>query len=216
MESILFINANLHGHINPTLPLVKELVADGNRVDYFCAQQFQEKVMETGAEFLNYPASLDNTDFIEFYKMCIRAFEDSEYFVVMSIGKKCDKKQLERIPSNFYVDNFLPQLSVLKHTDVFITHSGFNSVSEALYYGVPLYALPIVNDQHMVAKRVKDMQLGIVGQFKEITPQMLKDGVEEILNNHHIKENCNKFSQLFREAKHLSSVAKKLEEIARG
>jgi MGT family glycosyltransferase len=382
----------LYGHINPTLPLVKELVDHGNQVDYFCSQQFQEKVMATGASFLNYSDELDaflasyrptdrhpfymlmeyillyaemmlpgvlkliknnrydmiisdslfggplflkqilqipvvsshssfamsnapvpasmlepgihpqldhcyeilericskyaipipglvdifiskaewnvvytipefngdagldcskylftgsaiqrdtetefegffykndrpviyislgsiNTDFIEFYKMCIKTFEGSDYFVVMSIGKKCNINQLGTIPSNFYVGNFLPQLGILKQTDIFITHAGFNSVSEALYYGIPLYALPMVNDQYLVAKRIKDMELGIVGKFKEITPQALRDGVEELLLNEQIKGNCQRISMLLRESNRLSFVAESLEEICMG
>ena len=109
-----------------------------------------------------------NTDFIAFYKMCIHAFENLDYYVVMSIGNKCKIDQLGTIPSNFYVGNFLPQLAVLRQTDIFVTHAGFNSVSEALYYGIPMYALPLVNDQYMVAKRIKDLELGRVGQFSDI------------------------------------------------
>lgn len=392
MANILFINANLYGHINPTLPLVKKIVNNGNHVDYFCSKQFQEKVMAAGASFLNYSAELDaflasyrpadrhpfymlmeyillyaevmlpevlkliknnqynmiisdslfggpfflkqilqipvvsshssfamsnapvpdsmlgpgihpqldhcyaileqicskyaipvpglvdifiskadwnvvytipefngdagldcskylftgsviqkdteiefegffykndrmviyislgsiNTYFIEFYKMCIKAFEGSDYYVVMCIGDKCNINQLGIIPSNFYVGNFLPQLAILKQTDIFITHAGFNSVSEALYYGIPLYALPMVNDQYMVAKRIKDMELGIVGKFKEITPQALRDGVEELLSNEQIKGNCQKISMLLRESDRLSFVAEYLDEISMG
>jgi MGT family glycosyltransferase len=157
-----------------------------------------------------------NTDFIEFYKMCIEALKDSDYFVVISIGKKCSRDQLGEIPPNFYVGEFLPQLAILKQTAVFITHAGFNSVSEALYYGVPLYALPMVNDQYMVAKRIKDMNLGIVGKFKEITPQDLRDAVENLRSNEQIKENCQRISAQFREFNRLSFVAQSLEEISKG
>jgi MGT family glycosyltransferase len=148
--------------------------------------------------------------------MCIKTFEDSDYYVVMSIGEKCNINQLGTIPSNFYVGNFLPQLAILKQTDVFISHAGFNSVSEALYYGIPLYVLPMVNDQYMVAKRIKDMELGIVGKFKEITPQALRDGVEELLSNEQIKENCKRISLLLRESNRLSFVAESLKKISMG
>ena len=66
MAIILFVNANLNGHINPTLPLVKELIARGNQVDYFCSQQFKEKVNSTGAKFLNYSKELE--EFLLFYR----------------------------------------------------------------------------------------------------------------------------------------------------
>ncbi|WP_033165637.1 hypothetical protein [Clostridium sp. KNHs205] len=66
MANILFVNANLYGHINPTLPLVRELVKRGNKVDYFCSKQFEEKVIAEGAVFLNYSAELD--DFLAAYR----------------------------------------------------------------------------------------------------------------------------------------------------
>lgn len=389
MANILFVNANLYGHINPTLPLVRELVKRGNKVDYFCSKQFEEKVIAEGAVFLNYSTELDeflaayrptdrhpffllmeyillyaeavlpgvlelihrkeydmvvcdslfgapyfldqliqipvvsshssfamshapvpdsmlqpgthpqldhcyeilnricdkykvpvpglsdifisksqwnvvytipefngdagleaskyfftgalvekvvaepmddipqkdsrpliyislgsvNTDFIDFYKMCLEAFKASDVFVMMSIGKKCKIEQLGDIPSNFYVGNFLPQLAILEQADVFITHAGFNSVNEALSYSVPMYAFPMVNDQHMVAKRLNDLKLGIVGQFKEISPQSLREGTEQLLREKEYKENCIRISKQLKGTEGLILVAEKLEEV---
>ncbi|MDF2872558.1 MAG: hypothetical protein K0R05_4133 [Anaerocolumna sp.] len=132
---------------------------------------------------------------------------------MMSIGKKCKVEQLGDIPSNFYIGNFLPQLAILKQADVFITHAGFNSVNEALSYGVPMYAFPMVNDQHMVARRIKDMKLGIVGQFKEISPLSLRDGINDLLSDIEFKENCTRISKQLKGAEGLKLVAEKLEEI---
>ena len=109
-----------------------------------------------------------NTDFLEFYKMCICAFQDTDYYVCMSIGTKCEVAQLGEIPQNFLVKNVLPQLEILKRAEAFITHAGFNSVNEALYFGVPMLALPQVNDQHMTAKRLLSMNLGLSDDIKEL------------------------------------------------
>ena len=107
----------------------------------------------------------------------------------------------------------MPQIEILMQTDVFITHAGFNSVNEALNLAVPMYALPMVNDQHMVAKRIKDLELGMVGSFKEITPEILKEVVKELLTNRQWKENCQRISAQFKEAEHLTLVAETLEQI---
>ncbi len=40
--NVLFVNANLYGHINPTLGLVKRLAERGNVVNYFCSAQFSD------------------------------------------------------------------------------------------------------------------------------------------------------------------------------
>ncbi len=153
-----------------------------------------------------------NTDFIDFYKSCISAFGDTDYYVCMSIGRKCEVAQLGEIPANFLVKNYLPQLEILKHADLFITHAGFNSVNEALYYGVPMLALPQVNDQHMVAKRLASMKLGSIENRKELSPEILRDRVNTMIVDKELKENCIKISQEMKENNKLEEVVIKLEK----
>jgi hypothetical protein len=44
-----------HGHTNPTLPVLKELVARGHHVLYYNAESFRAKVAPTGVDFHPYP-----------------------------------------------------------------------------------------------------------------------------------------------------------------
>ena len=44
--------------------------------------------------------------------------------VIMSVGTNTDIAKLGTIPANFYVYPFVPQLEVLKHSALFITHTG--------------------------------------------------------------------------------------------
>lgn len=52
MKNIMFFCIPAHGHHNPTLPVVKELVNRGNKVRYYSFHEFQEKIESTGAEFI--------------------------------------------------------------------------------------------------------------------------------------------------------------------
>ncbi len=155
-----------------------------------------------------------NTDFLDFYKMCICAFRETDYYVCMSIGTKCETAQLGDIPQNFLVKNVLPQLEILKKADAFITHAGFNSVNEALYFGVPMLAIPQVNDQHMTAKRLVSMNLGLSDNIKEISAEKLKDQIQQLLSNETIKENCLKISQEMKHCANWDLTAEKLEKYA--
>jgi MGT family glycosyltransferase len=156
-----------------------------------------------------------NTDFIDFYKTCIQAFKNTDYYVCMSIGKKCERSELGEIPTNFLVKSFLPQLAILSHTDVFITHAGFNSVNEALYFGVPMLSLPQVNDQYMVAKRLESMQLGITENMKEISPQILKNKIDTLIMDRNIKEHCMQMSNEMKRSAKIEQTAIKLEMYVR-
>ncbi|GGT00357.1 macrolide family glycosyltransferase [Streptomyces chromofuscus] len=49
MSTIAFLNIPMHGHINPTLPIVAELVRRGHRVTYHTWPAFRQEIEATGA-----------------------------------------------------------------------------------------------------------------------------------------------------------------------
>ena len=50
MACIFFFSIPAHGHVNPTLPLVRELTARGHRVIYYETEEFREKIEKAGAQ----------------------------------------------------------------------------------------------------------------------------------------------------------------------
>ncbi|AGF55799.1 MGT family glycosyltransferase [Clostridium saccharoperbutylacetonicum] len=54
MSKVLFLSISAHGHVNPTLGLVNELIKQGEEITYFCSEDFREKIEKTGAEFKSY------------------------------------------------------------------------------------------------------------------------------------------------------------------
>lgn len=53
MSCIFFFSIPAHGHVNPTLPLVRELTVRGHRVLYYETEEFREKIEAAGAEFVS-------------------------------------------------------------------------------------------------------------------------------------------------------------------
>lgn len=51
-----------HGHVNPSLEVIRELVARGHRVTYAIPHLFEEKIAETGAEPVLYRTTLPGPD----------------------------------------------------------------------------------------------------------------------------------------------------------
>lgn len=49
MSTVAFLSVAMHGHINPTLPIVAELVRRGHRVTYHTSPAFFEEIAATGA-----------------------------------------------------------------------------------------------------------------------------------------------------------------------
>lgn len=54
-KHLLFVALAGHGHVNPTLPLVEELVRRGHRVDYATAVEYSGAVSDAGARWVALP-----------------------------------------------------------------------------------------------------------------------------------------------------------------
>lgn len=52
LACIFFFSIPAHGHVNPTLPLVRELTTRGHRVVYYETEEFRKKIESAGAEFV--------------------------------------------------------------------------------------------------------------------------------------------------------------------
>lgn len=105
---------------------------------------------------------------------------------------------LNNIPDNFIVRNSVPQLEILKKSDLFITHGGMNSVSEALYFGVPLIVIPFSSDQPTVAGQVKKFGAGIFLNKNKISAKSLRESADMILKDKSFKENSNRIGETFK------------------
>ena len=66
MAKILFFNIPAYGHVNPTLPVVTELLRHGHHVVYYNSDTFEQAIKGTNAEFRAYPNS--STSELEFAK----------------------------------------------------------------------------------------------------------------------------------------------------
>jgi len=53
MACIFFFSIPAHGHVNPTLPVVRELSARGHRVIYYETEEFKARIEAAGAEFIS-------------------------------------------------------------------------------------------------------------------------------------------------------------------
>lgn len=54
MSKLLFISLPAHGHINPTIGLVSELIKRGDEVVYITAEEFRDKFEKVGSKFIGY------------------------------------------------------------------------------------------------------------------------------------------------------------------
>ena len=131
----------------------------------------------------------------KFFHVCMDAFRNENVTVVMSVGRSLDIAKLGKLPENFIVKNRIPQVAVLKQANLFITHGGMNSVSEAMVSGVPMLVIPFVSDQPVNARQVEKLGLGKVLDYKSITADALRDAAFAIMENQQIRGDLKKIQE---------------------
>ncbi|MDZ7930830.1 MAG: macrolide family glycosyltransferase [Rhodococcus sp. (in: high G+C Gram-positive bacteria)] len=115
----------------------------------------------------------------EFYRLCIETFGNTDWHVVISIGRRVDPAALGALPTNIEVHEHVPQLAVLDTAAVFITHGGMGGATEALWFGVPTVAIPQAVDQFGNAAMLAELGVGVHLEFSEVTGPILFDAVAE-------------------------------------
>lgn len=118
-----------------------------------------------------------------FYQKCFEAFSHKELTLIIALGHGVKKETFTDVPANIKLYSYVPQLEVLEHCDLFITHGGMNSVNEAIWFGVPMLVIPIGNDQPTVARRVEETGLGRTISAKKTTAAALYQAAIDVLHN---------------------------------
>lgn len=147
-----------------------------------------------------------------FCKECIRAFGNKELSVILNTGK-VSTYTLGKIPDNIYAYSFVPQIEVLQHADVFLTHCGMNSVNEAMALGVPMVAMPFVNDQISNAKRVVELGIGKRVRSFPSSGRQLYNFVMDVLVSDQIHHRSKAIENQLKDSYSLMKVVLAIEEL---
>lgn len=143
-----------------------------------------------------------NNDMLPFYKNCIESLKDTDYQVIISVGGQVDSGELAAligdygIQADILIVPFVDQIAVLEKANVFLSHCGMNSVSEALYYEVPLVMFPQTNEQKGVAFRVNELGAGVY--LKDESKEAIKEAFDNVLNQTEYKKQAGKISEDFK------------------
>lgn len=135
-----------------------------------------------------------------FFQDCIDAFRNENVDVILSVGSKFNIKRLKNIPSNIHIYSSVPQLKVLEMADIFVTHGGMNSISEALVSGTPMVVIPFVSDQPVNAICVEKLGTGKKLDYALTDKTHLKHTVFSVLSDSEIKSNMAKVQDLITKA----------------
>ena len=127
-----------------------------------------------------------------FYDTIIEALGDTEHKVLISAGMgKAEELIARGLPKNVTVKSWVPQMKVLEHSKLFISHVGAGGLMEAMLHGVPIIAVPNFADQPINAEMVERLNIG--KGLKDKSVEGVRKLVEEVLKDGKIRESCEKY-----------------------
>ena len=112
--------------------------------------------------------------------------------LVISLGGASEPLELGYVPGSPIVVKAAPQLKLLQHASLCITHAGMNTTLESLSNGVPMVAIPITNDQPAVATRIAYTKTGEVVGLNNCMVDNLKNAIAKVLFEPEYRQNALK------------------------
>ena len=128
--------------------------------------------------------------------------------MIMSVGNLVSMKEFGTLPANISVFSHVDQIAVLQKADVFVSHCGMNSVSESLFYGVPLIMLPQTAEQAGVAERVYQLGAGI--KLDKSKGASILDAINIIFAEDTYRKNAKIISEGFKRCSGAKGAADKI------
>ncbi|WP_156755811.1 macrolide family glycosyltransferase [Actinokineospora pegani] len=147
----------------------------------------------------------------DFFRDCAKAFADQPWHVVIATGTHIDPATLAPLPPNVEAHQQIPQLDILPHTRLFITHGGMGSTMESLANGVPLVFTPHTPEQRAIARRATDLGLGHTLAPEGITATALRDLVNKTDENETIRRRTRRMREAIERAGGTTTAADQVE-----
>lgn len=146
----------------------------------------------------------------------IEAFAGTDWHVVVAAPDHIDRDALGPVPDNVRLMNWVPQLSVLRRADIFVSHGGTNSVMEAMHLGTPVVAVPYTPEQHFIANRLAELGLGAHLPQDEVTAERLRSEVERLVADESVLAGVRALQQEMHAVDGAARSADRIEASARG
>lgn len=160
-------------YVGPTIP-------EGQRGDEYpfpfekLKTDCQKIYMSLGSQVYYHP---------ELFLTIIEALKEQNVQIIISINELIhDQEFMTQLPDNVIASFYTPQLLLLEHMNIVITHGGANSVMETLAHGLPIVQLPICNDQFLQSKFIQKNNVGVVLDSKNPSIEKFREKILPLLN----------------------------------
>ncbi|XP_073820293.1 UDP-glycosyltransferase UGT5-like [Musca autumnalis] len=117
----------------------------------------------------------------ETLKAIIETFEELKIKILW----KFELEELPNKPDNVIIRKWFNQPGILSHPNVklFISHGGYLSTTETIFYGKPILGIPVMGDQFMNVKNAVRAGFALQLDLKSLTKELFKEKIQELWSN---------------------------------
>jgi zeaxanthin glucosyltransferase len=133
--------------------------------------------------------------------------------LVISHGGGLTEQEATGLPGTPLVVSYAPQVDLLAHAALTITHAGLNTVLDSMANGVPVVAVPITYEQPAIARRVEWAGAGRVIALNRLTPSRLREAAQAVLERPGYRAAARRLAEATRNAGGTRRAADIVEEV---
>lgn len=108
--------------------------------------------------------------------------------LVIAHGGGLDERAISSLAGDPLVIPYAPQVEVLKHCALTLTHGGLNTILDSLSQGVPAIAIPLTFEQPAIAARLLWIGAGCRMLPERLEPESLRTRISEVMQIGSYKE----------------------------
>jgi UDP:flavonoid glycosyltransferase YjiC (YdhE family) len=119
-----------------------------------------------------------------------------DWQLIMTLGIQLRAEDFHSVPNALFVSE-APQLEILKKASLVITHGGFSTVKECIFFGVPMIVFPMREDQPANAARVEHHGLGLVADIETASVERLGALIDKVGGDPGFKSRIDAMKEVF-------------------
>ena len=126
----------------------------------------------------------------QFLKKVISAASgQTQWALVIGLGGKLEPAELQQTASHVFVMKYAPQLDVLQHASLAVTHGGITTINECLHFGVPMLVCSTGHvDQDGCAARMEYHRVAASLDIVDATPKRIAADVSKLLGDEDLRQ----------------------------
>jgi MGT family glycosyltransferase len=154
--------------------------------------------------------SLGSAD-VELMRRLVDVLSRSRHRFIVSKGPQHDQYELA---DNMWGAQQVPQISVMPHVDLVITHGGNNTTTECFHFGKPMVVLPLFWDQYDNAQRVHETGFGVRLDTYRFDEDELHGAIDRLLADGSMRERMAAAASTIRSRSGTQRAANLIEQVA--